>query len=202
MRIIPILCLALLFSPVLLIAQDAGGAPWTYKRVGNKIYNSIFDENMYMVAPDNNDTIARYCTYGIFFICTNSKNLSIRYNDTTLQFKKPNERAVMCRFYANDSQFNINVIETNNQSVEYIKIHYNAKGGIIILPPWTPDIPGEIPTFTPFGFTIDDMMSIASKTVFLGALILIVLGLTIKFYKESKTVERRVKPGMTYYRRE
>jgi len=195
---------AILVFALLVSIPLTKGAPFSFKRVGNKIYQSAYVKNMFLIAPDDNTTIGRYCTYDIYFICTNSKNYSVRYNETAIGYKLANQTALIIRFFANDSAFNINVVETgNNNSIEYIKVFYYAQGGIIIIPPPTPPFDGENQTFEKkfLGISYTDLGTVVFYTILGCILGLFLMGITIKITKEHIVVEKETSGSMEFYRK-
>lgn len=188
----------------LIVLSPCVNAKITYKRTGNIIYSSLYDNSMFIIAANNNGTIARFCTYDIYFICYTQKNFTIRYNETPIGFKNESVKIMQIRYFANDSQFSINVIETNNnRSKVYIDIHYMAAGDIIILPDNTPILPDEIPAELKFlGYTVSEAWSIIGWIALISMIIITLMGFSIKRFKEHRTVEKHKKIGLSYFRGE
>lgn len=190
-----------MFAFLFIILLSASSQSAVYRRIGNKIYSSNFDKDMFLIAPDDNQTIAHSCSYDMYFVCPNEKNYTIYYNDTAIEYKDSSIKALHIIFFANDSIFNINV-RTSNESRFYIIIYYSAKGGFIPIPPVTPPFPDEFPQIPEFiwGLTNTEVFQLGLMTSGLICLIIITGGFSVKIYKEKTIVEIERSPGMEYYR--
>lgn len=202
---------AVLIALVMILLTALVFSPFTgavvYKRASNKIYTSILDKDLVVIAPNDNDTLGYHSTYQFYLVETNIKNFTVWYNYTRpIAFKDNHERAIISSFYVNDTAFTISVTEGNNNATHLIIIHYIAKGGFVPWPEPTP-IPEPEPddhnqTAGIFaGYTKSEITALAGAVIFLICFVTVLIGFTVKRVKEHHTDEESLGTGATYYRR-
>ena len=173
----------------------------TYRRYTNKIFYSVLDSDMVLIAPNDNSTLICGFAYDFTFFEPHPVNFTIRYNETAIALKGINDKCILSSFFVNDTTFTINIIKTNSNKTQYITIHYNAEKNPYVKPWIGPNPPPEevsnnsLPTFS-----TADLIFISSIVMGLFLLGAPWIGYSIKYIKEKTAKVEDIGPDIPYYR--
>lgn len=173
-----------------------------FESFGNKLYLSP-DENVILIAPDNNQTIAQYATYDYYLFEDDGLNLTVKYNNTIIGHKYPKDKIILKTLFVNSSEFDLNVMSSDNKTL-YIRVHYIAEKGFIpinrnqkpLFDKWkkqqyTPSQPESIDFM--------HLLKLTMITIILTICLLTVMGFGVKYIKEHNTVEAESYLKRDYY---
>jgi hypothetical protein len=186
--IIPLISLFFIFVLISIPISSADDINY----YSNKIFSDV-NGKVYLVAPNDNNSLDNGSSYEFYLFSSLKSVLYINTNNVTIAYKAKNATAIKGLFYVDAKVFNLVVLDNATKYV-YISIHYISIGGYIPLPEnhgneitrWKKSLPQPSP---PKLILLDNVIKLIGLLVLLVLPSTIVIGLYIKFRKETTTVE-------------
>jgi hypothetical protein len=174
-----------------------------YKQIENKFFYSQIDPNVVLIGPNDNDTLGMNNAYGFYLIDTKEpgRTLTVYTNKTLLAVKDNETKGIEFQWYVNQNYTTFLVKEESNITGGFlasnhtaktnktlITIHYEAQGGIIVIPP-RPYKPPVIPSGEAAAITNGELSNIVWTVAGLSLIWIPCLFLVARRLKEHR-VER------------
>ena len=171
-----------------------------YQGFENKIYSSPIDNNVFLIAPSDNDTLGTGFSYDLYLIdMIYNRTLYFKVNDTIFDKKEGTDKGIISTLAVNSTTFALTI--TTESNLTLIKVNYIARGGFTPLhkrdKDRIPRIPIEPKIFT---FTQEAVMGIGIVSIMFLIWFLFLSGISIKHYKEHTTIENRLRFGRDNYK--